>query len=783
MAVVKNEYPVNSGNTGWTRYDVISALENAFAGMDGGSGWHSGTAKSGVPCTLYPPGNFVPYNHTVENSNWQYAGGPSVSSLFPNGDNLYYEVVDTGSNTYEWTRYWSSDIYFYAESTGGYQSAVRLKDHRLNTGDAIVFDQMSDTGTYAATTMAQGVVDGQTYYVIAGGTADPNDWVQLAASAADAAAGIRIDFGVYNINKGTNVVRFTRLVGTNPTVTFFQGDTIYLDVQSSGNPFYVQDAPGAYDVDRVINNTNYNTKSNRQFPTNQGIEVGQFSWHLSAYLQGNYYYVSQLNSSMGGVISVLPSTQQFTNEASLRPYWDYTVSGASVGPGRTDLQLRIYRASASNSYAHYVTGIEILNEAEGWQDNDAFTIPGNSIGGLSPDNDIVFGVNSLTTQQQNDRNGVASLKVVDIGGGGNVGFYQRVGDNNSPGAILRLEHDSGKTYGHTYWGFRIDTDYQIYITSGKQWDVINWDPSNSNDEYNGVFGGEKGLDYSSNLPEPGMKLNVNGIYHKDFNFTTSNTPTSYPLKIVTYQAQSPQDTNFAVIQFVYTQSSIDVATFTFTLLKGTNVGNGIWDLNNVWLGSYLDYENNTTEGIDINLNAPIEEFFGGENIDGEAVRREAFYGYFRDTAGDTVGEFTTSYRNNIYGKFVGDNTANNVLGYYRNSNYDKYVVNKQDSTVANKNDATSEYVVSSAADYYRPFKGLPIHHGIMPCPYYIPDDFTVIDFLVTPGATNFRPGDTITVSAGEVYEIIKVSYQTFQTGLDGVSSNTSKGIALCARTT
>ena len=47
MAVVKNEYPVNGGNTGWSRSDVISAMENAFSGLDGGAGWHSGTAKTG----------------------------------------------------------------------------------------------------------------------------------------------------------------------------------------------------------------------------------------------------------------------------------------------------------------------------------------------------------------------------------------------------------------------------------------------------------------------------------------------------------------------------------------------------------------------------------------------------------------------------------------------------------------------------------------------------------------------------------------------------------------
>ena len=62
MAVVKNEYPVNGGNTGWSRSDVISAMENAFSGLDGGAGWHSGTAKNGVLSCIWKHGNFSAYN-------------------------------------------------------------------------------------------------------------------------------------------------------------------------------------------------------------------------------------------------------------------------------------------------------------------------------------------------------------------------------------------------------------------------------------------------------------------------------------------------------------------------------------------------------------------------------------------------------------------------------------------------------------------------------------------------------------------------------------------------
>jgi hypothetical protein len=70
-----------------------------------------------------------------------------------------------------------------------------------------------------------------------------------------------------------------------------------------------------------------------------------------------------------------------------------------------------------------------------------------------------------------------------------------------------------------------------------------------------------------------------------------------------------------------------------------------------------------------------------------------------------------------------------------------------------------------------------------PCPYYLPDDFVAIPFVVSPGLTQFRPGDTITVSPSEVYEIITANYSTNQTTYDNITNNTSKGIAFCARTT
>ena len=71
----------------------------------------------------------------------------------------------------------------------------------------------------------------------------------------------------------------------------------------------------------------------------------------------------------------------------------------------------------------------------------------------------------------------------------------------------------------------------------------------------------------------------------------------------------------------------------------------------------------------------------------------------------------------------------------------------------------------------------------MPVPYYIPDDFAIIQFAVSPGQTEFRPGDTVEVSASEIYTVIRAAYETQQTGLNGTQYDQSIGTLFVARST
>jgi len=74
-----------------------------------------------------------------------------------------------------------------------------------------------------------------------------------------------------------------------------------------------------------------------------------------------------------------------------------------------------------------------------------------------------------------------------------------------------------------------------------------------------------------------------------------------------------------------------------------------------------------------------------------------------------------------------------VITYYRNSTYDIAT-----NAVSSLNYADRLKSVSSSANYYKPMKGIPISNQLMPCPYYIPDDYILLQVSTSPGLTEFK---------------------------------------------
>jgi len=779
MAIFKSVINVNNGNTGWTRQHVLDALETAFSQL----GFNGGSAVAGSPVAFQAPGNGAT---GVGNGNWTYCGGfaPAVSSAITR----YFYVTNNGTSSYNLLEQWYPTNFSQANDT------LTLTQHILQTGNPV---RWNPGGAITGASIT-GLTNDTTYYVI---KVDGNT-IKLAATLDDATNGIPVNitassgnYGLIPLRREFNVLynNYQIDVEMGDTLTFLVNDT------TSGGQFFLIDSPTTgYVANRVLNTTNFQAQSYQVFPTGQGTST--VSWYVEGWPQTeteivnpgdalgvgisgvgytgrfSYGYGNSANPSMRGEIRILPAIKSGNQTVSF-PYWKYTVPASG---GRSSLKVRVYRfpEQYGSSDRRYVAGITIHSVGSGWSNNESFTIPGSAIGGVDVSNDILVGTNSFTTAQQSSRNAVCNLMVTNYGAGSTM--YQK--SNFGHFAVLKNVNDANKTFGTTFYGFGLDSNnYRMYLSCGPSWISLdrlgtNANYFNGNYDY-GFYGGDRGLDYQESY----NYITTSSSDWTSVDYATSSTPTAYPLSIRVYRAQSPQDTNFAVIQFTQTINNAVIPFGTFTIHKGSGFGANIYDLNHVWNGGMTSYSTGSRE---VNLIHLVPTYYGGyysnnpqrETPSNQTLSREANYGYLRNSDYSNTQLPYTSYQCNI--DTVNSISNNPALTYYRNSNYDR-------ATDANgfMNYADRLKSVTSSANYYKPIKGIPICNSLVPCPYYIPDDFIMLQVSTSPGLTQFRPGDTITVSPSEIYEVILGGYQTSQNGLDNVSGNRSMGMLFCARTT
>lgn len=773
MAIFKSVINVNNGNTGWTRQHVLDALETAFSQL----GWNGGSAVSGSPVAFEAPGN----NATgIGDGNWRYCGGPAINNNSSITRNFY--VTNNGTSSYNLLEEWYISNFSTANDT------LTLTQHILQTGNPVVWNPSSLAGVSITP-----LVNNTTYYVI---KVDGNT-IKLAATLDDATNGIAINLTAVSGSWNTTPIRRAfNVLYNNYQIDVEMGDTLNFTINdtTSGGNFFLIDSPSTgYAANRVLSTTNYAGESYKTFPTGQG--TSSVSWTVRGWPQTedenqypedipgtgltgiySYGYGNSTNSAMRGVIRILPSHKQ-SNNTIYYPYWKYTIPASG---GRSSLKVRVYRFGWQDSYRGSVAGIQIYSKGSGWGTNETFTIPGSSIGGVDITNDILVGVNSATTAQQSAFNGVCDVVATNYGAGSTM--YQKSSFGHF--AVLKNVNDANKTFGTTYYGFGLDSNnYRMYINSGPMWGSLNRKGTNytlidGGSQY-GYYGGDRGLDY-----QEGYNY-INTTNNGDFNYidyASTSTPTAYPLSIRIYKAQSPQDVNFAVIQFTQTINNVIVPYGTFSIHRGSNFGSNIWDLNHVWTGSMTKYY---TTGRSVgtqytNCGYDRSNYYGttssqNEPTVGVSLTREAAYGYMRQQGTSAISYPTTTYECNID---TNNSFTTSAITYYRNSNYDG-----MQSAQVSLNYADRNKYVSSSSNYYKPIKGIPISNQLMPCPYYLPDDYIMLQVATSPGLTAFRPGDTITISPSEIYEVILAGYQTSQNGLDNVEGNNSMGMLFCARTT
>lgn len=716
MAVFKQVIPVNNGNTGWNNGDVIEALETAFANL----GWHSGTKKTGVIKTISPP--------LYEN----YAGS-GVSGW---GNQLSAIPINAAVNDKTW-------------------------DITNNDSSSYVFSQTAGAG---------------------------------------------------NQN------------GENIDIICNQGDTLTFNIDAIGHPFYiVWDNSDGYVEGTEIDGdySSYptahpesegiipflSTASIKSLPSGQGVESGTITWYTSEVVNRTYYYVCGAHGEMTGKIIINPNPGVHTNELTLynlksdeynqlyrssnvtygsgphRVYYDYTVPASGT---RSAATFRIYRSQYGR-----ISDVEILNAREtyGWTNQEVFTIPGDAIGGSTPTHDLVFGVKDNTTPEI----------VVETYGSG-LEFFQKNLDEGW--AVLRLEHDASKRFGRTYHTFNIpSSNYRIYLNNGWDWIRSNvrvpysYDSSygpggTSSSSTNvswrefdtpGYFPGVAGVDINA------LYGNINHAYVraavKSIGFCRTTNPTSYPLELRVYKAQTPQDANFAVLQFTQTVNG-SIETFdSFYLQKGNLWGSGIWDLNHSFqggVGKLSAYADSSDEQIDFRFTGVpgiyhigyySNDFNIEETADVYKRVRECSYGYDRDRSISDPWGKSDRYASNMYTN-NDENAYQESIIYYRN--YDADI--PTNSSVRNSGHFNMN---AASTNFFKVIKGLPVNKYFVPQPYYLPDDFVLVQYAFPPGETIVATGDTITISPTESYEVIIASnsYNTFVPGF----GNCTRGIAFCAR--
>jgi hypothetical protein len=355
-------------------------------------------------------------------------------------------------------------------------------------------------------------------------------------------------------------------------------------------------------------------------------------------------------------------------------------------------------------------------------------------------------------------NGATGIGItVQVAGGGSpvgygttTAFFDKdlTAGSTRPWGVVRHTIEPGKKFGDTYRGLQASSATAFTLHQGSSfhpWDTTN--TSNRGNAYANRFAGNTLFDiefadstYSSiqytTSSAPGS------LSQTSFTIANSN---SYQLDLNIYR--SALDPNFAV--FAYKQpdlSSTSISNNNFDVFFFHNFTSSLWDLDYLFLGGF-------TKIVPVaspNSSPRIE--FQTRLASSIYQKRSAEWGY----SGNTSSLKYSNYESSLFGQ----DSSQEFTFYTR--------------TAANSTGGYSSFETLNSNTFYNAvIKGLPLATQIAPCPYYLPDDFVMIDFQINTPSVNVQQGDTITISGSEVYTVITASYN---------QTTTTRGIAFCART-
>ena len=351
-------------------------------------------------------------------------------------------------------------------------------------------------------------------------------------------------------------------------------------------------------------------------------------------------------------------------------------------------------------------------------------------------------------------------------------------DTNRPWGVLKQDFDTTKRFGVTYRGFKVYSDSNIHGYVGSSFFPFN--TTNDNDKGGQVrdsFRGTVFLDVTSTSFDELNTLDSSTQFDSNFQFATTNSPTTHDLKLNIYR--SGIDPSFAVLSYNQPSVTGKINDSTFSTFIIHNFNSNLWDLNEVF-----------SAGITFIDKDPSLSSLSGNT---------SFIGFKTILSGNSTSDYVNVatrtaeagwiqiYDNAHYG-----HTGQNYIIASTKTNYTNSVSGSSDSyeyfpsmpaTIYSRTGGIKDrgYLNSTPTygnrypitTYNSIIKGIPINGNLIPCPYYMPDDFVVIDFNIPISAQEIKQGDTITLSGSEVYTVITGSYN---------QSNETAGILFCART-
>jgi hypothetical protein len=411
------------------------------------------------------------------------------------------------------------------------------------------------------------------------------------------------------------------------------------------------------------------------------------------------------------------------------------ISSSGIGTGAS---FNVYRSNGN------IYSVRVNSPGYGYTTGEVVTVSSESIGGSSN------GATNLT------------LTIITDGGtisyGSSTAFYDSDLSGSFPWGVGRFVIDPTKKYGKTYHAFQTYSNTNLALFSGSGFFPYNG-TANTSDLRAGWpnrFTGQNGLDLgydpvSSGVYFDSADANQHRYYAKG-GFTGGlqyANSSSYKLDLNIFR--SSLDPNFAVLSFKHpTLSSGKLRDNTYLTFFIHNYSSNIWDLDYQFLDGITYIEPSTNDSYPY---IRFTSMFGGNqyyysSLNAYTAKRAAESGYLGKNNSNTP-YLQCDYHSTLYsGSAI---YQNDVRFYSRRSGEG----------------------IDSSQNFNAVIKGIPLNLNLIPVPYYLPDDFVLIDFRYEAPSANIQQGDTITVSGSEVYTVIQGSYN--QTGV-------TRGVLFCART-